>query len=30
LRQSLNSARNQGYGLIERRATQALDALGSQ
>jgi len=30
LRQSLNSARNQGYGLIERHATQALDALGSQ
>jgi len=30
LRKSVNSARNQGYGLIERRATQALDALGSQ
>ena len=30
LRQSVDSARNQGYGLIERRATQALDAVGSR
>jgi hypothetical protein len=30
LAQSADSARNQGYGLIERRATQALDALGTQ
>jgi hypothetical protein len=30
LRQSVDSARNQGYGLIERRATQALDAAGSR
>ena len=30
LRQSVDSARNQGYGLIERRATQALKAIGSQ
>ena len=30
LAQSADSARNQGYGLIERRATQALDALGTE
>jgi DNA-binding SARP family transcriptional activator/tetratricopeptide (TPR) repeat protein len=30
LRQSVESARSQGYGLIERRATQALDAVGGR
>jgi hypothetical protein len=28
--QSVESARSQGYGLIERRATQALDAVGGR